>query len=387
MVINRSLMRTSPTQLLGIVARNARVNGALVLAITALGCGKIGSVDRVAIGLAAQVQSPTNLSTKQGAELAISRLNEQRPRGAPPFVLRTVAANIALAVPMATALRDDREVVGVVGHTDSRSTLEAAPVYEDVEHDGAHAVAAITPVSTSMLLSGKSRWLFRICPNDSANSRAAANFALDSLKSRRASMMFRNDIYGIGWSRAFAARYEQRGGTIVSSEPHLARMGNWDAYAGLVHRQAPDLILFPGGPADAEALIRDLRALGSEPRMIGGDGFSTMEEDAKEFAGVYYISFFLPTRPPNDGARDFIGEFQRRYRTLPDQRAALAYDATMLIGRAAIAVGPDRAKIRDYLAEIGSKRPAAIGVTGPIAFDAKHDAVDKSVIIARVGGQ
>jgi branched-chain amino acid transport system substrate-binding protein len=370
-----------------IAASNARLRGALIgCALIAAACSTHGSAERVAIGLAAQAHAPANLSTRQGAELAIVRLNEQRPRGAPPFVLRTVAANIDLAVPMATALRDDPEVVGVVGHTDSRSTLEAAPVYEDAEHDGARAVAAITPVSTSMLLSGQSRWLFRICPNDSSNSRAAANFALDSLHSRRASVMFRNDVYGIGMSRAFAARYEQHGGTIISSAPHLARMNNWDAYAGIIHKQAPDLIVFPGGPADAEVLIRNLRALGSAPRMIGGDGFSTMEEDAKEFAGVYYISFFLPTRPPNDGARDFVGEFQRRYRVLPDQRAALAYDATMLIGRAVMAVGPDRAKIRDFLEEVGSKRPAISGVTGSIAFDAKHDAIDKPVIIARVGG-
>jgi branched-chain amino acid transport system substrate-binding protein len=360
---------------------------ALAATLVFAGCQTRGSVDRVAIGLAVQVQSAANLSTKQGAELAVSRLNEQRPRGAPAFVLRTLPPNVDLAVPIATALRDDPDVVGVVGHTDSRSTLEATPIYEDAEHDGAHAVAAITPVSTSMLLSGKSRWLFRICPNDSANSRAAAAFAIDSLGSRRAAMMYRNDAYGIGWARSFTPLYEKRGGTIVTSEPHLARMSDWDAYAGVIHKQAPDLILFPGGPADAETLIRDLRALGSQPRMIGGDGFSTMEEDAREFAGVYYISFFLPTRPPNDGARDFVAEFERRYRVPPDQRAALAYDATMLIGRAVIAVGPDRVKIRDYLAEIGTRRPAMVGVTGPIAFDAKHDAVNKPVIIARVGSR
>lgn len=382
-------MRSSRAHPLAAVVRHpARlVVPALAAALVLAGCRARGAVDRVAIGLAVQVQSAANLSTKQGAELAVARLNERRPRGAPAFVLRTLPPTVDLAVPIATALRDDPDVVGVVGHTDSRSTLEATPIYEDAEHDGAHAVAAITPVSTSMLLSGKSRWLFRICPNDSANSRAAAAFAIDSLGSRRAAMMYRNDAYGIGWARSFTPLYEQRGGKIVSSEPHLPRMSDWDAYAGVIHRQAPDLILFPGGPADAETLIRALRALGSEPRMIGGDGFSTMEEDAAEFAGVYYISFFLPTRPPNEGAREFIAEFQRRYRMLPDQRAALAYDATMLIGRAVIAVGPDRVKIRDYLAEIGTRRPAMVGVTGPIAFDAKHDAVNKPVIIARVGSR
>ena len=372
-----------------VVAHLARSTASAIAAALVLGaCDARGSVDRVAIGLAAQAQSPANLSTKQGVELAVARLNEHRPRGAPPFVIRTLPPNVDLAVPIATALRDDPEVVGVVGHTDSRSTLEATPVYEDAEHDGAHAVAAITPVSTSMLLSGKSRWLFRICPNDSANSRAAAAFAIDSLGSRRATMMYRNDAYGIGWARIFTPLYQARGGTVISSEPHLAKMSDWDAYAGMIHRQAPDLILFPGGPADAETLIRDLRALGGEPpRMIGGDGFSTMEEDAKEFAGVYYISFFLPTRPPNDGAREFVAEFQRRYGILPDQRAALAYDAAMLIGRAVIAVGPDRVKVRDYLDEIGRSRPAMVGVTGSIAFDAKHDAVNKPVIIAKVGSR
>ncbi|MFL5562211.1 MAG: ABC transporter substrate-binding protein [Gemmatimonadaceae bacterium] len=384
-------MRFSRCHSLAAIVNDAGRMGALAasmaIAFALVACNGAASVDRVAIGLAAAVQSPTNLSTKQGAELAVMRLNEQRPRGAPAFVLRTVAANIDLAVPIATALRDDDEVVGVVGHTDSRSTLEATPVYEDAEHDGAHAVAAITPVSTSMLLSGRSRWLFRICPNDSANSRAAADFAIDSLKSHRATMMYRNDAYGVGWSRMFTPIYESRGGDVIASEPHLARMSDWDAYAGLIRKQSPDLILFPGGPSDAETLIRDLRATGRVPAMIGGDGFSTMEEDAKEFAGVYYISFFLPTRPPNDGARDFVAEFQRRFHAPPDQRAALAYDATMLIGRAVIAVGPDRAKIRDWLADVGTRRPAVVGVTGPIAFDAKHDAVNKPVIIARVGGR
>ena len=379
-------MHSSRQNLLALLVARAPVAGLLAVIAAVVACNVRGGVERVAIGLAAQTQLPANISTRRGAELAITRLNEQRPRGAPAFVLRTVSASIDLAVPMATALRDDPEVVGVVGHTDSRSTLEAAPVYEDAEHDGARAVVAVTPVSTSMMISGKSRWLFRICPNDSANSRAAANFAVDSLKSRRATMMFRNDAYGVGWSRAFATVYEARGGTMVGRAPHLANMGEWDAYAGLIHKQAPDLILFPGGPADAQTLIRDLRALGSEPRMIGGDGFSSMEGDTREFAGVYYVSFFSAQRPPNDGARDFIGEFQRRYRVLPDQRAALAYDATMLIGRAVIAVGPDRAKVRDYLDEIGTRRPAVVGVTGPIAFDARHDAVNKPVIIARVGG-
>ena len=65
--------------------------------------------------------------------------------------------------------------------------------------------------------------------------------------------------------------------------------------------------------------------------------------------------------------------------------AALAYDATMVIARAALEVGADRARIRDYLATIGTTRPAMTGVTGPIAFDEQNDPVNKPVVIATVG--
>ena len=62
----------------------------------------------------------------------------------------------------------------------------------------------------------------------------------------------------------------------------------------------------------------------------------------------------------------------------------------MLIGRAALDVGPDRAKIRDYIESIGNTsvgnaRPAMMGAAGLIAFDQKHDAVNKPVVVAQVG--
>ena len=69
----------------------------------------------------------------------------------------------------------------------------------------------------------------------------------------------------------------------------------------------------------------------------------------------------------------------------PEQRSALAYDATILIGHAALEGGATRPRVREYLASIGSSRPAVSGVTGPISFDPQHDVIDKPVVIATVG--
>lgn len=351
------------------------------------GCGRRSGGDEVAIGLAAMVGRPTMKPVRQGVQLAIRRLNQERPAGMPPFVIRTVSTDLTSAVQIATTLRADASVVGVVGHTDSGSSLEAAPIYEDAEHAGRDALVAISPTSTSVALSGRSRWLFRVCPSDLAASQAAARFALDSLRSRNAAIIYRNDAYGRGWTKAFVDAYQAGGGRVVLRGPHLPGMTEWEAYAALVRKDAADLVLFPGSPADAAAFIETLRKSGPVPRILGGDAVSDLANRGQQFAGVHYTAFFLADRPPNDSARVFVAEYERQFGTRPDQAAALAYDAAMLIGRAVIAVGPDRQKVRDHIAAIGRQSPAVIGATGPIAFDDRQDVVNKPVVVARTGGR
>jgi branched-chain amino acid transport system substrate-binding protein len=187
-----------------------RARGVAFVALTGLaalaGCRGTGDVEgeTVAIGLAIQVQLPEMISVRQGAELAVARLNDERPRGSRRFVLRVPPPSNTSAVQIALALRDDQSVVGVVGHTDSNSSLESAPIYEDAEHEGAGAIVAVSPTSTSPALTGRSLWVFRVCPSDVAASKQAARFALDSLRSRRAIIVYRNDLFGRGWTRAFA---------------------------------------------------------------------------------------------------------------------------------------------------------------------------------------
>lgn len=357
--------------------------------VVAASCAESGDAtgESIAIGLAIQTQLPEMVSVRQGAELAIARLNEERPRASRRFVLRLPPPNTTTAVQIALALRTDPSVVGVVGHTDSNGSLESAPIYEDLEHEGASALVAVSPTSTSPALSGLSLWLFRVCPSDVAASKQAARFALDSLHSKRAIIVYRNDLFGRGWTRGFAETYREGGGTVLERDPHLAGMAEWDAYAGQVRQLAPDLVLFPGRATDAANFLRAVRALGGSPVLLGSDAASQLEAQGSEFVGVYYTAFFLAARATTKEARDFVEEFQRRYRALPDQRAALTYDAAMLIGRAVIANGANRERVRDYIADVGTKRPPAAGVTGTIAFDARHDVVDKAIVIARVGGK
>jgi len=371
---------------LPIILMNQRITRCLAAAATiaALGCNASRDAGgTIRIGIAADLKRPNMQTVLRGVELAIDQLNAEG--NGRRFEIAKPPAPATGAVEIAAALRDDPNVVAVVGPADSRSSRESAPIFADEDGGGRRALAAVSPTSTSISLTGLSPWLFRVCPSDAASSRAAARYVLDSLGFKRASIMYRNDSYGRGWSTAFTQAYAGGGGTVIERAPHLADMNEWRAYAGVVKQTRPEIVLFPGSPADLAGFVRSLRAIGADTPVLGGDAVSELEAQAQEFSGVRYIAFFQASRVVTQEAKAFVSAFTKKYGVPPEQRSALAYDATMLIGRAALEAGANRTRVRDYLASVGSSRQAIRGVTGTIAFDEQHDVVDKPVVIATVG--
>ncbi len=361
--------------------------GIVALAVySAIGCsgGKRDARD-LGIAVALNPQRAGMQTIYNGVELAVEHLNAQRGRGvAASFRMVKGQPDVSDPVKIAGTFRDDAAVVGVVGHPESGTTLAAVDEYADTRNDGRNAVVAITPTGTSPAISGANRWLFRICPSDAQSSAAVARFLLDSMNARRASVIYRNDSYGKDWAKSFAETYRASGGTVVQRDPYLQGATPWDAYARYIRQLAPDAVLFPGNAEDGLLALRALRAAGVSTPFIGGDAASALEDNATEFPDVRYTAFFLARRAVSAEARAFVAAYSTRYRAAPDQRAALAYDAAMLIGRAALEVGRDRAKIRDHIERVRGSR-AVQGVAGPIDFDEQHDAINKVVVIARVG--
>lgn len=350
------------------------------------GDASAGRGGEYAIGVALNPQRPGMHTIYRGVELAVDQLNRERGGKGARITMRKTPDSVTSAVDIATQLRDDPMVVGVVGHPESGSTLDAAAIYEDAEGLGARALVAISPTATSPALTGRSAWVFRVCPTDIAASAAAARFALDSLHARRASIIYRNDPYGKDWTRAFAIAFRGGGGTVLHRDPYLAGITEWDAYAAYIAKLNPDIILFPGSAEDAELAIRALRAAGVRAPVLGGDAIAPLQMKPDEFSGVRYAAFFQPEAVTSDAGRAFVQAYRSKYGEPPDQRAALAYDAAMIIGRAALSARGDRERIRDIIAAIGSTANTVHqGATGRIAFDAGHNVVGKAVVIAQVG--
>ena len=369
--------------------RAARFAAALVAAWSAAACkdggvpaiGGAGS-DSLYIGVAAVRSSAEYF---RGVQIALDRLNADRPSSARPLALRMPPDSQASQIAVAAAFRDDPTVIGVVGHTGSAQTLEAAPIYGDVEEGGRRALVAVTPTATNPAVTRSGEWVFRVCPTDDDAARALARYAADSLHARRIAVVYRNDFFGRGFTRAVAPELSRRGVSVVERDPYLAGVTEYEAYARRIAKRGVDVVVFAGSGPDAADMIRSLRVAGVDPAILGSDAVSDIRDSGSpgEFRDVRFTAFFDAGAATSPEQQVFVREYSRRFGGTPDHQSALSYDAAMLIGRAAHLVGGDRRKIRDRIAQVGRSAPAHPGVTGLIRFDEYGDAASKTVLVAR----
>ena len=346
-----------------------------------VGTPKRGTDGTFGIGVGATPGKPGFEGVTRGLQLAVERLNADGV-GAVRFAV-TMPSAATSTVQIAQQLRDDPTVIAVVGHPESGTSLEAIPVYADVEHAGANAVVAISPTASSPHLTGISPWFFRIAPSDHEAARLVARYVADSLGAKTVAIIYRNDSYGRDWSARFSETYASKTGTVLARIPYLTGITEWKAYALQLKKLAPQVLLFPGDADDATAMLREHKVNDVRLTFIGGDGTEGMAR-THEFPEAKYAAFFLSERATSAEGKRFVDSYRTRFNEAPDMFSALSYDAALAIGRTVIAGARTRSTLRDKLEQI-TDATAIEGAGGKIAFDAQRDITGRTIVIATVG--
>ncbi|HYD53017.1 MAG TPA: branched-chain amino acid ABC transporter substrate-binding protein [Gemmatimonadaceae bacterium] len=340
-----------------------------------------GGGDTVFVGVAVGLRTPERYADVfPGVQMALDELNASRPTGAPVLALRRARSGARSAVEVAAGFRDAPEVIGVVGHTESDATIDASPIYEDRANGGARALVAVSPVANGTMVTRLGDWVFRACPKIASTAQVLARFALDSLRVRRVAVIYRNDPMGKDFRRAFSAEFTRGGGEIVESDPFVEDIPEFSAYGARIVRRGVPAIAMAGNGPDLQRARLAARAGGGNPLMLSSNP-PPADLASADHAGWYYLSIFSADRPPTPEGERFVEAFEQAQGHKPDLWSALSYDAAMLIGRAVHDVGPDRRRVRDWIAAVGRSKPAYVGVTGRIAFDEHGDPIDKPVLV------
>ncbi len=351
--------------------------------ILLVACGSDSSPIR--IGLAGPLTDSVGAPMLRAATLAVQEINATGGVGGRPLELVARDDHGDPDSSIAAALELERAgVLAVVGHVYSSATLAAAPIYNGARHP----VVQISPSSSAPEVTQAGAWTFRVCPSDLQHGAALARFARNQLGLNRGTILYLNNDYGRGLRSVFAAEFVRRGGAIEDVAPYLGAEFDFGPYLDRIAvRHSSEFIFLAGNRGEAEAALRAARARGLRLTVLGGDGLEGIERVGPLAEGVFVSSAYLSTvETPRNQA--FLAAYRARYPEAapPNQAAAASYDILHLLRDVIARTGPDRARIRDGVAAIGTTAPAFEGVTGTIAFDPNGDVPNQPVYIGRVTG-
>lgn len=363
-------------------ARSAAVWVAAI-AVSAAACQKDRSTGPVRIGVAGAFSDSVGEPMKLAAELAAAEINAAGGIGGRKLelALRDDYGDPDSAVFVAEDLYES-DVVAVVGHLFSETTLAAASVY----NGGTHPVVAVSPASSSPEVSTAGDYIFRVCPSDLVHGTTLAHLAYNRLNFRHGAVLYLNDAYGRGIRRTFVDEFTQLGGEILAVDPYLGDTPDVGPYLDrMVKGRRPDFLLVAGNRHDAETIIGQARARGLTMPVLGGDGLDGIEQAGSLAEGTYHSSAYFPAIA-TAANKQFLASYTRRYpgRRPPSQAAAATYDAIYLLRAVIARAGTRRDAIRAAIAAVGSAAPPFEGVTGTISFDAAGDEASPNIYIGLV---
>lgn len=324
---------------------------------------RIGQRKSYAIAVVAPVNTDLNgaLEIFRGVAQAQTEIN--RAGGINGTLLRVAIANDdnnpELAKRVATALVENNQILGVVGHFASDASLAAGSVYE------AEELVAISPVSTSVKLSGFSNYVFRTVPSDYVAARALADYMLSKLQQKNAAVFFNSQSnYSKSLKSEFVSSVLTRGGQ-VTAEFDLAE-ANFSAAKSIeqaVKQNAEVLML----AATTDSLDRALQVVQLNRKrldVLGGDDVYTPK--TLEIGGDAAAEMVLavPWHINTDPTSPFPQESQKLWGGDVNWRTALAYDATQALF-AALRQSPTRAGVQQALS---SADFSTTGASGTIRF-------------------
>jgi branched-chain amino acid transport system substrate-binding protein len=347
----------------------------LFLSLALLSCDRPPS--RVVIGVA------LTRGSRPAAELAAREINAAGGVAGVTLELMGLSASIdsildpSEVIAWSNRFADRRDLVAVIGPSDSTATLSAAGILNQ------RKVPELVTVATHPAITSIGPYTFRLCISDATQAAGLARHAVSTWGKRRIAVFFAADDYGFALAQLFTARARELGAEVVASvghrnipEPEDEAMIRTELRRLSERTPPPDLVVLFSRVAAAEVAVREMRALGMPAAVLGGDSLSLPDFASRDPAlkeGIR-ISTFLDPALSHERTRAFVERYRRELGSAPNYDQVFAYDAVMLVRDAVAARGFSRESVKSYLEDLVERGTTIEGAGGPFVLGADHDA-------------
>lgn len=274
---------------------------------------------------------------------------------------------------IAQSLIKDINILAVVGHGSSKTSIAVAPIYSESQ------MVAIAPTSTSIELATVPRrtdgvnYFFRTIPSDQFTGTALARYMLNSMKKSTAAVFYNSkSSYSKSLQTAFSTTLVLEGGKVVKqvdlSEPN--------ATAHLDGIEADVLVLLP----DSDTINSALEVARNNQKrlpMIGGDALYNTDLLKQSGADLNGTVISVPWHFADSKNKNFVELSRNLWGIDANWRTAMSYDAVQVLrlGRSIGKIAPNsglagRVMLAKTLAGSDFK---VSGATGEIRFLSSGD--------------
>ena len=321
--------------------------------------------DRKAYGIAVAVPVSTNtgiaLEILRGVAQAQNEINQKG--GINGTFLQVLIAsdddNPEIASQVAGALAQNPDILGVVGHFSSDTTLAASKVYQQ------NKLVAISPTSTSVQLSGVGSNIFRTVPNDRFAANALCRYTIAKLQKRKVAVFFNsNSSYSKSLKNEFITAIYADGGQIVAEfDLGNSNFNATDSVQQAIAKGAEAIMLAPNASTIDQAL-QVVQSNNKRLPLLAGDGAYTAKTLQLGGAQATDMVLAVPWHILADPQSSFPQTSKQLWYAEVSWRTALAYDATqaLIVG---LERNPTRAGIQQTLS---ASDFSATGASGAIQF-------------------
>jgi branched-chain amino acid transport system substrate-binding protein len=351
----------------------------VVLGLALSTAGVAFAQETVQIGHVAAITGPVahfGKDSENGARMAIDALNARGATiGGKKVKWVLVPEDDGGDPKQATAAAQklvDAKVNGVVGHETSGTSIPAAKIYSDA------GIPQIAPSTTNPKYTQLGyKTAFRVVASDVQLGQALGRYAVKTMGVKRVAVIDDRTAYGQGLVTEFTKSLGQQGMTPVAREFTNDKATDFAAILTRIRAANPDLVFFGGMNAVAGPMLRQMKQLGINARMMGGDGICS--DEMQPLSGntmtdgqVVCAEAGGVEEKGKAGMDKFRADYKKRYGIDVQIIAPYSYDAVLAIASAMDKAGSSNPQ--KYLPELAKVRYP--GVTGTIAFDAHGDIRD-----------